>query len=128
MTLLSCGGNKHTPVDNPSFIDRTPQFEPITKTSDEKLSSNSLAEKLAAVEVGQPELSGELTDYKGSKVSIDQFDGKPKVIGFWASWCAPCLKEKPYFKTLSIKFPDIEFLSLSVDESRATITLVYIKK
>jgi len=120
ISLLSCGGNRQTPVDNPSYIDRNPQFEPLETTAStitaEEKTSKSVSQKIAAAQKGQKKLSGVLTDYKGQKLSIDQFDGKPKVLGYWASWCEPCLKEKPYFKALSEKYAEVEFISISIDK------------
>ncbi len=29
---------------------------------------------------------------------IHQKEGKIKVVNFWATWCAPCIKELPYFE------------------------------
>lgn len=31
----------------------------------------------------------------GKQVSLAQYQGKPVIINFWASWCEPCQKETP---------------------------------
>jgi cytochrome c biogenesis protein CcmG/thiol:disulfide interchange protein DsbE len=31
----------------------------------------------------------------GEHVALSQYKGKPVIINFWASWCAPCAKETP---------------------------------
>ena len=41
-----------------------------------------------------------LNDINGSPRSIDEFTGRPLLINFWATWCAPCLREMPMFETL----------------------------
>ncbi|MBS1557885.1 MAG: TlpA family protein disulfide reductase [Bacteroidetes bacterium] len=37
------------------------------------------------------------------------------VINFWATWCGPCLKEIPYFETLSAKNKNVKVLLVSMD-------------
>lgn len=40
---------------------------------------------------------------------------KVKVINFWATWCAPCVKEMPLFDKLGSEQPDVEVTLVSLD-------------
>lgn len=33
--------------------------------------------------------------YEGEPITVSDYKGKVVLISFWASWCAPCLKELP---------------------------------
>lgn len=43
-----------------------------------------------------------------------QEGNKTYVVNFWATWCAPCIKELPYFETIN-KNPNIDVLLVSLD-------------
>lgn len=40
---------------------------------------------------------------------------KIQIINFWAMWCAPCVKELPYFQEYANKNPNVEVLLISLD-------------
>jgi thiol-disulfide isomerase/thioredoxin len=37
------------------------------------------------------------------------------VVNFWATWCAPCVKELPHFEQLQADNPDIKVILVSLD-------------
>ena len=43
-----------------------------------------------------------------------QEGSKTYVVNFWATWCAPCIKELPYFEALN-KNQNIDVLLVSLD-------------
>jgi thiol-disulfide isomerase/thioredoxin len=51
----------------------------------------------------------------GESLSIISFQGRPLVINFWATWCAPCVEEMPYLDALSKSLPDIQFVGIGID-------------
>lgn len=44
-----------------------------------------------------------------------QEPGQVKVINFWATWCAPCVKELPYFEKLNHDNKNVQVLLVSMD-------------
>jgi len=43
------------------------------------------------------------------------------VVNFWATWCAPCRKEIPFFNSLQARYADkgLQFIGIAVDDLRA---------
>ena len=48
---------------------------------------------------------------------LNKKEDKVYVVNFWATWCAPCVKELPYFEALNedYKSKNIEVLLVSLD-------------
>ena len=56
----------------------------------------------------------------GSEYRLSTFRGKPVILNFWASWCAPCLVEFPKLIELA-KREDLFWLAVSVDSDKAEL-------
>jgi thiol-disulfide isomerase/thioredoxin len=56
-------------------------------------------------------------DYNRLEALINKKDDKIHVVNFWATWCAPCVKELPYFEIINKNYKDkgVEVLLVSLD-------------
>lgn len=57
----------------------------------------------------------QMPDLNGASHSLADFKGQPMVVNFWATWCAPCVKEMPELDALQKKYPHIRFVGIGVD-------------
>jgi len=56
-----------------------------------------------------------LPDTSGTEQPLRQWAGRPLVVNFWATWCAPCVKEMPDLDALHHQFRHVGFVGLAVD-------------
>ena len=63
----------------------------------------------------RPEIT--LADRDGRPRALSEWNGKPQVINFWATWCAPCRREIPMLNALATDgaWPDIALIGIAVD-------------
>jgi peroxiredoxin len=45
-----------------------------------------------------------LTSMQGEDISLVDYQGKPVVLNFWATWCPPCRAEIPHFQDAAVKY------------------------
>ena len=53
---------------------------------------------------GKPAPAFTLLDLNGKKVSLSDFKGRPLVVNFWGTYCAPCKIEMPWLQEFSKKY------------------------
>lgn len=59
-----------------------------------------------------------LPDLDGRERALADWQGRPMVVNFWATWCAPCVKEMPELQALHEKYPGIQFVGIGVDQAQ----------
>ena len=59
----------------------------------------------------------ELMNYKANYTLLNDKPASYFIINFWASWCAPCIKEMKSLNSLQDKIPSIRVITISQDKS-----------
>ena len=60
-----------------------------------------------------------LVNLEGKKVSLSDYKGRPVIVNFWATWCAPCKLEMPWFQEFRSKYSGQGFEILGIAEDEA---------
>jgi thiol-disulfide isomerase/thioredoxin len=67
-----------------------------------------LLSTVLAGELGPTQLSALVASHKG----------QPVVVNFWATWCAPCVKEFPAIMAFARDRRDVVVISVSIDDKQ----------
>ncbi|MEJ2180592.1 MAG: TlpA disulfide reductase family protein [Gammaproteobacteria bacterium] len=61
-----------------------------------------------------------LNDMEGNQHQFSEWDGKVRVLNFWATWCPPCRKETPMFVEMQDELGDkgLQFVGVAIDEKQ----------
>ena len=58
----------------------------------------------------------EIYDFSGIEPYLNLEGSKTYIVNFWATWCAPCVKELPHFETIQQAYQeDVEVILISLD-------------
>jgi peroxiredoxin len=93
-------------------FEQVPKLEP-GQTSDLALSA------APPPEVGDIVRNFSLEDLDGNRHELDSLRGRPVVINFWATWCAPCRVEMPALQAAYEQYRQdgLRILAVDFDES-----------
>lgn len=81
-------------------------------------------EPKASVNLATENKAENLEDYSLTVYNFEELqsfltakDNKTYVVNFWATWCAPCIKELPYFEKINAEYKnkEVEVLLVSLD-------------
>lgn len=63
-------------------------------------------------------------DANGQTITLKDFLGKVVVLNFWATWCAPCVREMPTLDNLQAQLGGSEMAVVAVSEDRGGAKVV----
>lgn len=87
-----------------------------------KLQTNDSPDRQRALRyIARPELARArmappfaVTTLDGTRLSLDDLQGKVVLLDFWATWCAPCREALPHMREIAKKFQGQPLVILSV--------------
>lgn len=115
-------GNESPSWREPDPLQNPTQLEPSSKEDPSDAQEESSGEQTADTpKVVAPDFT--VYDAEGKPVQLSDFLGKPVVLNFWASWCAPCKNEMPDFQQMYEQYgDDVQFLMINLtDNVRETV-------
>jgi thiol-disulfide isomerase/thioredoxin len=85
-------------------------------------SDGSQFSRVSLPKIGSPLPAFELPDLDGKKFNNTDYYGKPLMINFWATWCAPCKLEMPLLqKTAQDHQGQLSLIAVNFEESREIV-------
>ena len=83
----------------------------------QKDAGSPVAAAVNQADVSAAKVDFSLPDLNGDTRHFDEWQGKNRIVNFWATWCAPCRREIPLLKETQAKHGDdgIQVLGIAVD-------------
>ena len=101
------------------FLILTTLFLSSYSKEEKGIINNFLKEELEDFELSKEKhniSSLKFKDEQEKEISFSDFKGKILLVNFWATWCAPCIKEMPSLDRLKSKVDgNFDVVAISVD-------------
>ena len=94
-------------------------FSSISQTNEDVPLNN-----IAINEIPKPISSLIFEDFSGNEINLKNYHGRLVIINFWATWCAPCMKEMPSLDKLyqDNNFENLQIFAVNMEQSNTLKT------
>lgn len=111
------------------FLFNKPQPEMIQISETKPVATFDLIPTNPRIPITKKTITEISEDGSKKEVTITDFAGKPTVLHFWATWCAPCVEEMPEIDEYAKKYGDkINLIVIANDKSGGTDALKFYKE
>ena len=86
--------------------------------------SENFSEPMIKFDGNNIETKFNIPDLEGKIFSIDDFKGKFVLINFWATWCAPCVRELPSLNNLHNEFKNnknFAMIAINIGQNKSVV-------
>lgn len=78
--------------------------------------------------IGPPTENIPLMDLSGKRYTFKELRGRVVLLDFWATWCAPCLKEMGYLEKIHLKQKDKGLVIFGINQQQEQLQKDFLKK
>lgn len=113
LALLLFGNQLLVPASEPEIpFQQIPNLNQQTETAVIQLPTGG-----GPIVVGEPAQEFIVSDLDGNSVSLSNYLGRPLILNFWATWCAPCRIEMPELQSAFIDYQEQDLVILALNQA-----------
>jgi len=98
--------------------------------ADQPTGGGILAENFTWLTAPNPAPVTPITRADGQETTLAAFQGRVVLLNFWATWCAPCIREMPSLDRLQAALGDrgLSVVAVSIDRAGVKVTRPFAKR